>query len=88
MALTASCYALIYPTAAHAYIDPGSGSVVISTFLGIAAAVAYTFKKYFYKAKRIFLKRAPLNEDTSIDGADEINPTRYRVHGEGLASKS
>ena len=70
-AFTFSCCALIYPTTAHAYIDPGSGSVVISTLLGIAAAVAYTFKKYFYKTKRFFLKRGPLNDDTSLDDADK-----------------
>ena len=62
---------MIYPTTAHAYIDPGSGSVVMSTLLGIAAAVAYTFKKYFYKIKRLFRKGEPLNDDTSLDGADK-----------------
>ena len=70
-AFKASCCVLIFPTTAHAYIDPGSGSVVVSTLLGIAAAVAYTFKKYFYKTKRLFLKKTPLNDDKSFDGADK-----------------
>ena len=67
----ASSCALIYPTTAHAYIDPGSGSVVMSTLLGIAAAVAYVFKKYFYKLKRLFRKGGPLDDDASLDGADK-----------------
>ena len=71
MAFTVACCTMIYPTTAHAYIDPGSGSVVMSTLLGIAAAVAYTFKKYFYKIKRLFRKGAPLDDDTSLDGADK-----------------
>jgi hypothetical protein len=39
-------------TPAHAYIDPGSGSVVVTTILGIIAAIGYTFRKYFYKLRR------------------------------------
>ena len=40
--------------AAHAYVDPGSGSVIVTTILGLIAAVGYTARKYFYKAKRLF----------------------------------
>ena len=34
---------------AHAYIDPGTGSVVTTAILGFFAAAAYTFRKYVYK---------------------------------------
>ena len=43
---------LLLPSTAHAYIDPGSGSVIVTTVLGLVAAVGYTFRKYFYKIKR------------------------------------
>ena len=44
---------LIFPTTAFAYVDPGSGSVIVTTILGLIAAIGYTFRKYFYKIKRI-----------------------------------
>ena len=34
-----------------AYIDPGSGSVLTTAIVGFFAAIAYTFRKYFYKIK-------------------------------------
>ena len=43
---------LLLPSTAYAYIDPGSGSVIVTTVLGLLAAIGYTFRKYFYKIKR------------------------------------
>ncbi|MEL6751701.1 MAG: hypothetical protein AAFO70_06445 [Pseudomonadota bacterium] len=43
---------LLAPAQAHAYVDPGSGSVIVTTILGLFAAIGYTFRKYFYKVKR------------------------------------
>lgn len=39
---------------AFAYIDPGTGSVVTTAILGFFAAIAYTFRKYFYRMKDFF----------------------------------
>ena len=36
---------------AHAYIDPGSGSVLATAILGFFAAIGYTARKYYYKAR-------------------------------------
>ncbi len=44
---------LFFPTIAFAYVDPGSGSVIVTTILGFIAAIAYTFRKYFYRIKRM-----------------------------------
>ena len=44
---------LLFPSIAFAYVDPGSGSVIVTTILGLIAAVGYTFRKYFYKIKRM-----------------------------------
>ncbi len=44
---------LFFPSIAFAYVDPGSGSVIVTTILGLIAAVGYTFRKYFYKLKRM-----------------------------------
>jgi len=43
---------LFVPSVAYAYVDPGSGSVIVTTILGFIAAIGYTFRKYFYKLKR------------------------------------
>ncbi len=37
---------------AFAYVDPGSGSVIVTTILGFIAAIGYTFRKYFYRMRR------------------------------------
>jgi hypothetical protein len=38
---------------AMAYIDPGSGSMIMTTILGFIAAIGYTARKYFYKVKNM-----------------------------------
>ena len=45
---------LLFPSVAYAYVDPGSGSVIVTTILGLFAAIGYTCRKYFYKIRRIF----------------------------------
>ena len=42
---------------AYAYIDPGTGSVVTAAIIGLFAAVAYTFRKYFYRVKDLFVSK-------------------------------
>lgn len=39
-----------------AYIDPGSGSAIITAILGFFAAITFTLRKYFYKIKNFFIK--------------------------------
>lgn len=39
---------------AHAYIDPGTGSVVTTAILGFFAAIAFTARKYLYRIKDLF----------------------------------
>ncbi len=48
---------LFFPTIAFAYVDPGSGSVIVTTILGLIAAVGYTCRKYFYKIKRKIIRK-------------------------------
>ena len=53
-------------TDAHAYIDPGSGSIITSAIIGFFAAIAYTFRKAFYRIKdKLF--GAPTKDDRSKD---------------------
>lgn len=41
----------------YAYVDPGSGSAIVTTVLGLLAAVGYTCRKYFYKLRGKIKKR-------------------------------
>jgi hypothetical protein len=50
--LSVLSYALA-TTTAHAYIDPGTGSIVTTAILGAIAAVTFTFRKYMYKLRRL-----------------------------------
>ncbi len=40
---------------AYAYIDPGSGSVLATAVIGFFAAIGYTFRKYYYKARDVLM---------------------------------
>lgn len=63
---------IMSPSVAHAYIDPGSGSVFLSTLLGFIAAIGYTFRKYFYKIRRVFRGKEELkvSESSANDSND------------------
>ena len=37
------------PTPAHAYLDPGTGSMLISALIGLAAAVGLALKMFWYR---------------------------------------
>lgn len=56
---------LLFPTIAFAYVDPGSGSVIVTTILGLIAAVGYTCRKYFYKIKRKFVTKDEEKQEKS-----------------------
>lgn len=45
-----SFFALI-ASAAHAYIDPGSGSALMTVVIGIFVAIGVTIKSFWYKIK-------------------------------------
>lgn len=49
-----ACLALLAPTAAFAYLDPSTGSMVVSAIVGIFASIALAVKTYWYKIKGFF----------------------------------
>jgi hypothetical protein len=62
--LTSAFYVSI-AAPAHAYIDPGSGSVITSAIIGFFAAVAYTGRKYFYRLKDAVFGKASSRKASS-----------------------
>ena len=58
-AIVLSLVFLFTPIPALAYVDPGSGSAIVTTILGLMAAVGYMFRKAFYKMKRRLFGKKP-----------------------------
>ncbi len=56
---------------AHAYIDPGSGSIAMTAILGFIAAIAYTSRKYFYRLKNLFKKNNAADPEKSKESNEE-----------------
>ena len=52
---------------AHAYIDPGTGSVITTAILGFFAAVGYTMRKYFYRLKDMITGKTKDEDKTPRD---------------------
>jgi len=44
----------VLPT--FAYLDPGTGSMIVSAIIGALATLAYIFKGWFFKIIRLFKK--------------------------------
>jgi len=53
---------------AHAYIDPGTGSVVTTAILGFFAAIGYTARKYFYRVKDMITGKPKEENDEKAVG--------------------
>ncbi len=68
LALLTICLLLISP-AAFAYLDPTTGSMVVSAIVGIFASIALAVKTYWYKIKGFF--RRDNKQDSSTGDTPE-----------------
>ena len=53
---------LLAPVHAQAYLDPTTGSMLISAIVGLFASLALAIKTYWYRIKSFF-KRKPVETD-------------------------
>ena len=60
---------VFFPSTAYAYVDPGSGSVIVTTILGLIAAIGYTCRKYFYKFKRMITGKKSREEQSDHEAS-------------------
>lgn len=51
--------ALGFSSPAFAYLDPGSGSAIISAIIGAFVAAGLVVKTYWYKFKSLFSRKKP-----------------------------
>jgi hypothetical protein len=54
----AACLSIASP--AYAYLDPGTGSMLISAVLGVAAAVGLAVKMFWYRLVGFFRGKGPV----------------------------
>ena len=54
--------ALVWVQPVFAYIDPGSGSAIMSAIIGFFVAIGIFIKTYWYKLKSLFTKDSSSSE--------------------------
>ena len=64
--LVVVCASLL-ATPAQAYVDPGSGSVIVTTVLGLIAAIGCTFRKMFHNLRAKVFRKGSSVEERSLD---------------------
>ncbi len=57
---------ILWAQPAMAYIDPGSGSAIMSAIIGLFVALGIVIKTYWYKLKSFFTSK-------KIDQQDDLN---------------
>ena len=50
-------------SSAHAYLDPGTGSIIVQAIIGFLAAIAVALKLYWHKFLRLLKIRKKINFD-------------------------
>jgi hypothetical protein len=59
--LVFSAFLLVYSPGVHAYLDPSTGSMIVSALVGIFASIALAVKTYWYKLKNLFRKKEDID---------------------------
>ena len=65
---------LSFSTTASAYLDPGTGSMILQGLIAGIAVAGFTIKTYWYKLRSLFGKDQPsslLEEEDSLSNSDE-----------------
>tara|TARA_B100000683_G_scaffold212429_1_gene207296 strand:+ start:118 stop:336 length:219 start_codon:yes stop_codon:yes gene_type:complete len=56
-----------FPRSAHAYIDPASGSIIVSAIISAIVAVSVAVRTYWAKIKRAITgQQAPQNDEPTV----------------------
>lgn len=53
---------------AQAYLDPGTGSLILSAIIGLLATIGLAIKTWWYKIKALFRRAAPRSGDDGTTG--------------------
>ena len=58
---------LLWSVEAHAYIDPGSGSAIMSAIIGFFVVIGLSIKSFWYKIKSFFTGKSAADDETIED---------------------
>lgn len=70
MRILAIALLLALPATAQAYLDPSTGSLIISAIVGLLATIGLTIKTWWYRLKALF-RRKP---EAAEGGARQSRP--------------
>ena len=62
---------LTMPSIANAYIDPGTGSLIVQVIIAAFATALITIKMWWYKASKVF-RLGKNNKDSKVKKAEKI----------------
>ena len=62
------CLTLVSP--AQAYLDPGSGSGLLSIIIGFFVAIGLTIKTYWYKLKSLFTRSSKKPDESESSSSE------------------
>jgi hypothetical protein len=62
-----------YPTDAHAYLDPGTGSMIIQGVIAATAGSIYLLKVYWRKVKGLFARGSAEEAELAVTPAKTEN---------------
>jgi len=63
-------YLIIVPQTAQAYLDPGSGSLIVQVILAFFVGTGFAVKTNWQRAKKIFTRKTPtdaVSKDTDSE---------------------
>ena len=64
-----------FAPAAHAYLDPSTGSMILSAIIGVFATAGLLIKNYWYKLKSFF-RGGKAEQGNEVDPANADAATR------------
>lgn len=59
---------VVFPSDAHAYLDPGTGSMVFQAVVAALAAAAYALRSYWGRIRLLFSRRGTASR---VEGPEE-----------------
>ncbi len=63
-----------YSVASHAYLDPGTASIILQGTIAAIAGAAITLKLYWYRIKSMFTKSSEKDvENTDFESEEDPN---------------
>ena len=67
LALVLITGALLAPEPAHAYVDPGAGSLVIQGIIAAVVGVGLTLRLYWRRIRKLFTGKSPRDDESDAE---------------------